>query len=120
MHERTRENKIVTNDQQLPANMTDVILSASEVREVIARRAYDLYKLRSPESGDEMSDWLRAEAEVVTMLLADPQEAADMEKGIVQPLARRRNTRGVRRAGNVTQPASRLQKRKSVLKNNPA
>ena len=113
MHERTREDQTV-------GSMTDVTLSASEVREVIARRAYDLYKLRGTEFGDELSDWLRAEAEVVAMLLAEPQETADTARRIAQPAARTRNAR-VLKASNAKQPAvSRLPRRRNVLKNNPA
>ena len=101
--------------------MTDVTLSANEVREVIARRAYDLYKLRGTEFGDELSDWLRAEAEVVAMLLAEPQETADTARRIAQPAARTRSARGVLKASNAKQPAvSRLPRRRNVLKNNPA
>jgi DUF2934 family protein len=52
-------------------------LSASDVHELIASRAYELYRHRDAEFGDELSDWLAAEGEVVTMLLADPQEMGE-------------------------------------------
>lgn len=41
-------------------------MNEQEVQERIARRAYEIYERRMAEGtdGDEMSDWLRAEAEV--------------------------------------------------------
>jgi hypothetical protein len=117
MPERTREDQVTDQVR----NMSEVTLSANEVRELIARRAYDLYKHRGTGFGDELSDWLRAEAEVVTMLLVEPQQTADTRKRNGQPAARTRNTRSAMKAGNVTQQlVSRLPKRKSVLKSNPS
>ena len=48
----------------------------NEVRELIARRAYELYENRADSLGDEISDWLQAEDEIVTMLLSLPVEVA--------------------------------------------
>jgi hypothetical protein len=121
MNERTREDQVVTNDQQPPGSMTDVTLSANDLREAIARRAYEFYKLRGTELGDELSDWLRAEAEVVTMLLAEPQQTDHTGKRNGQPAARTRNTRGAMKANRLTQTLmSRSPKRKNVLKSKPA
>src|SRR4029453_9432143 len=70
--------------------------SASEVRELIARRAYELYKQRAPEFGDEMSDWLQAEGEVVAILLGERPETSETSIAIDQPA--RRSTRPVKTA----------------------
>ena len=51
----------------------------NEVRELIARRAYELYENRADSLGDEISDWLQAEDEIVTMLLSLPVEVAQPE-----------------------------------------
>jgi len=51
----------------------------NEVRELIARRAYELYENRGDNFGDEISDWLQAEDEIVSMLLSLPIEAAPVE-----------------------------------------
>src|SRR5262245_23094251 len=51
----------------------------NEVRELIARRAYELYENRGENFGDEISDWLQAEDEIVTMLLSLPIEVAQVE-----------------------------------------
>lgn len=36
----------------------------SDLRELIARRAYEIYEERGGSHGDDINDWLRAEAEV--------------------------------------------------------
>jgi DUF2934 family protein len=80
MSQRISEGQ-VTNEavsNQL-SKMVRGSLSASEVRELIASRAYELYRHRDAEFGDELSDWLAAEGEVVTMLLAEPQETGEMK-----------------------------------------
>ena len=51
----------------------------NEVRELIARRAYELYENRGDSFGDEISDWLQAEDEIVAMLLSLPIEVAQVE-----------------------------------------
>jgi len=51
----------------------------NEVRELIAKRAYELYQIRGDRFGDAISDWLQAEDEVVTMFLSLPIEPAQVE-----------------------------------------
>ena len=43
--------------------------SADELREMIARRAFNLYEERGAGCGNEQTDWLRAEQEVIAMLM---------------------------------------------------
>jgi hypothetical protein len=96
--------------------VADVSLSAGEVREMIARRAYDLYKQRGSESGDDLSDWLRAEAEVVTMLLSQPPVGAETRKQNTRPAATLRNGRSAMKTDTGTRPVvRRLPKRKNLL-----
>ena len=64
----------------------------NEVRELIARRAYELYENRGDSFGDEISDWLQAEDEIVTMLLSLPDEVAQLD-GPGEPRPRRRFAR---------------------------
>ena len=117
MSKRTNEDQVTekTISSQLPST-TDIALSASDVRELIAERAYDYYKLRGAETGDQLSDWLRAEAEVVAMLLA---ESADIEKPNILA-AETKKTRHVMRAANVGQLIRKRPNRKSALKSNPS
>ena len=96
-------------------------LSASQVRELISRRAYEIYTQRETGLADELSDWLKAEAEVVTMLLAEPQRSAETETPNVLKAARTRTPLRVTKAGDgARQRVSRWSKRKTVAKGNPA
>lgn len=122
MSEQTSEGPVTIEaaTDQL-SNILYSALSACEVRELIARRAYDLYKQRDAEFGDELSDWLKAEGEVVRMLLAEPQETGETEI-LNPPMANR--TRAATRATKATNGArprvSRWSKSKNALKGNPA
>jgi hypothetical protein len=42
-----------------------------DLRELIARRAYEIYEERGRGHGDDVNDWLRAEAEVKSTLKPD-------------------------------------------------
>ena len=122
MSERTSEgqvtNRAVSNQLH---NMAHISLSTGEVRELIASRAYEFYKHRGTEFGDELSDWLKAEEEVVTMLLAEPQETDETEQRNGRAPARTRNVTARRKAANSARPRlSRLSKRKDAPKGNPA
>ena len=122
MSERTNESP-VTNEavSYHLSNMMYADLSACEVRDLIASRAYELYKQRDAEFGDELSDWLKAEGEVVRMLLAEPQETD--ETGILNPRIANRTkaaTSTTKAANGARLRVSRWSKRKNALKANPA
>lgn len=118
MPEQTIEDLLISNQLQ---SIADVSLGASDIREMIALRAYQLYKQRGTEFGDELSDWLSAEAEVVTMLLSESPDAAETRARNAQPQGATRNGRSLLKAGNGTKPrVHRLPKRKNRLKSNPA
>ena len=42
--------------------------SAEEVHETIAQRAYEFYEMRGGAEGDPVTDWLMAEAEILTLI----------------------------------------------------
>lgn len=50
----------------------------SELRDLIAQRAYELYEERGRGDGADMSDWLRAETEVKASLGARNQGGPEM------------------------------------------
>ena len=122
MYERTNESRVTSEAMSYHlSNMMYPDLSACEVRDLIATRAYELYKQRDAEFGDELSDWLKAEGEVVRMLLAEPQETGDAE--ILNPPSthRTRAATSTTKAANSARPrVSRWSKRKNALKANPA
>ena len=47
-----------------------------DLRELIARRAYEIYEERGRCDGDDINDWLRAEAEVKSALRPEKRRAA--------------------------------------------
>jgi hypothetical protein len=47
-----------------------------ELRELIARRAYEIYEERGMRHGDDINDWLRAEAEVKSALGPEKSRSA--------------------------------------------
>jgi Protein of unknown function (DUF2934) len=58
----------------------------SEIRDLVSRRAYEFYEGRGRADGEDVNDWLRAEAEVRASLGAD-QDESDMAKR--RPAAKR-------------------------------
>ena len=122
MYERTNESRVTSEAMSYHlSNMMYPDLSACEVRELISRRAYELYEQRDGEIGDELRDWLKAEGEVVRMLLAEPQETGDAE--ILNPPStnRTRAATSTTKAANGARPrVSRWSKRKNAVKANPS
>jgi DUF2934 family protein len=47
-----------------------------DLRELIARRAYEIYEERGMRHGDDINDWLRAEAEVKSALGPEKRRSA--------------------------------------------
>jgi len=95
--------------------------SASEVRDMIARRAYELYKHRGAGVGDELSDWLKAEGEVVTLLLAEPMEQVEIEMPKARTAKRKSDSsRAAKPVNRPRQRATRRPKRDIALNGNPA
>jgi hypothetical protein len=47
-----------------------------DLRELIARRAYEIYEERGRCDGDDINDWLRAEAEVKSALRPEKRRPA--------------------------------------------
>ena len=122
MSERTSESPVTNEAMSYRlSNMMYPDLSACDVRELISRRAYELYKQRDGEIGDELSDWLKAEGDVVSILLAEPQETAEREALNLSAASRARTAKRAPKAANGARPrVSRWSKRKNALKANPA
>lgn len=79
----------MTEDGQFTSE--DVGERHSVIRELIARRAYELYQKRGGIDGEEINDWLRAEAEVRALLGMSDQEMSDMA-----PQRRQANSRSAK------------------------
>ena len=50
----------------------------SDLREMIARRAYEIYEERGRCDGDDINDWLRAEVEVKSALRPERRRSATL------------------------------------------
>ena len=66
LHLRSKnQRKSKTSATQQPAS-PELLITSEGLHEQIARRAYELYEQRGADgSGDHLSDWIRAEAEVL-------------------------------------------------------
>jgi len=49
----------------------------SDLREMIARRAYEIFEGRGKRDGDDLNDWLRAEAEVIFSVMVERRRAVE-------------------------------------------
>jgi hypothetical protein len=58
----TRASSPSIRERRISARETDD--EQNLLRELIARRAYEIYEARGGSDGEDMNDWLRAEAEV--------------------------------------------------------
>jgi hypothetical protein len=63
----------------------------NEMRDLVSRRAYEIYEERGRTDGEDVNDWLRAEAEVKASLDGAGQEKSDTAKG--RPAAKRTGVR---------------------------
>jgi hypothetical protein len=113
MSQPTGERLLTT--EILAGHSSDIVPSTSEVRELIARRAYEHYQQRGEQSGDELSDWLKAEREVVAMLLAEPPEPARIQMPSGKRSRDRAATKRTQRANSAGTRASGWSKRKPTL-----
>jgi Protein of unknown function (DUF2934) len=59
----------------------------NEMRDLVSRRAYEIYEERGRTDGEDVNDWLRAEAEVRASLGDADQDKSDMAKR--RPAAKR-------------------------------
>ena len=115
MLRRTSETQTAGWGADRPPAKASITSQSSEgdLRELIAIRAYELYVERGSTQGDETTDWLRAEAEVLNCLQTRPLDP--------QPSARRSRNGAKKAAPKVTAPrgARRALAATSTRKNKP-
>jgi len=63
----------------------------SEIRDLVSRRAYEFYEERGRTDGEDVNDWLRAEAEVRASLGGADRDKSDTAKR--RPAAKRTDRR---------------------------
>jgi DUF2934 family protein len=62
---------------KLQSSKADENDGQSDLREMIARRAYEIYEERGGSDGDDLNDWLRAEAEVKFSVMVERRRAVE-------------------------------------------
>ena len=95
MREKKKQDKpsAETPEAQAPSTMRRMAQASakdygengrSDLRDLIARRAYELYEARGRCDGEDMEDWLRAEAEVKSSLMPGKRRPAASRAGARQ------------------------------------
>jgi hypothetical protein len=72
-------DSIISNSPglKLQSSKADVNGGQPDLREMIARRAYEIYEERGRHDGDDLNDWLRAEAEVIFSVMVERRRAVE-------------------------------------------
>jgi hypothetical protein len=79
-------------------------MAATDVYELIARRAYELYETRGKAPGDELADWLTAEREIMASTNLGKSEAAVSIDNSAAPLAREPRRKAAKEVATVESP----------------
>ncbi len=80
----------------------------SDLREMIARRAYEIYEGRGKRDGDDLNDWLRAEAEVKSSVMAERRPAIEGREATKEELLWKSVTLTAKRLAEVGPPAAAM------------
>jgi hypothetical protein len=62
--------------KESPQALREHLASSPEVRQIIARRAYEIYEQRGHAPGQDKEDWIQAENEVLSRLVAERLQGA--------------------------------------------
>ncbi len=119
----TRTNKKLTVTEETIPTISEAPLSAAELRDKIAWRAYEIFLARNGAPGDELGDWLIAEHEISATYSA-PITFADNVVSINSMATKRKRasttqttkakTTGSSTSKSKTASAPRLRKRKET------
>jgi len=61
------------------------MLSTDEIQYLVAKRAYEISRQRRPDEGDELSDWLRAETEILASVRPASVDLAEGDASTGEP-----------------------------------
>jgi hypothetical protein len=83
----------------------------SDLRDLIARRAYEIYEERGRCDGEDMNDWLKAEAEVKSSIMAEKRRIRIIEgRGANKPeILWKSVTQTAKRQAEVGSPAEAME-----------
>ncbi|HKQ93396.1 MAG TPA: DUF2934 domain-containing protein [Blastocatellia bacterium] len=94
---------------KLQSSEVDCNDGQSDLREMIARRAYELYEERGRCDGDDLNDWIRAEAEVKASVMAEKRRAIEEREMTREEILWRSVTLTARRLAEVGPPAAAME-----------
>jgi Protein of unknown function (DUF2934). len=96
-------------DFKLQSSEADENDGQSDLREMIARRAYEIYEERGRCDGEDLNDWIRAEAEVKSSVMAEKRRAIE-ERGMTrEEILWKSVTLTARRLAEVGPPAAAME-----------
>jgi hypothetical protein len=81
----------------------------SDLREMIARRAYEIYVERGRCDGEDLNDWLRAEAEVKSSVMAERRRAIEVRGTTKEEILWKSVTLTAKRLAEVGPPAAAME-----------
>jgi hypothetical protein len=81
----------------------------SDLREMIARRAYEIYEERGRCDGEDLNDWLRAEAEVKSSVLAERRRAVEGREATKEEILWKSVTLTAKRLAEVGSPSAAME-----------
>jgi hypothetical protein len=94
---------------KLQSSEADCNDGQTDLSEMIARRAYEIYEERGRCDGADMNDWFRAEAEVKSLVMAEKRRAIE-ERGMTrEELLWKSVTLTARRLAEVGPPAAAME-----------
>jgi DUF2934 family protein len=94
---------------KLQSSEADCNDGQSDLHEMIARRAYELYEERGRCDGDDLNDWIRAEAEVKASVMAEKRRAIEEREMTREEILWRSVTLTARRLAEVGPPAAAME-----------
>jgi hypothetical protein len=80
-----------------------------DLRERIARRAYEIYEERGRTDGEDLNDWLRAEAEVKSSVMAEKRRAIERKGANKEEILWRSVNLTARRLAEVDTPEAAME-----------
>src|SRR5215475_6231033 len=80
-----------------------------DLREMIARRAYEIYEERGRRDGDDLNDWLRAEAEVIFSVMVERRRAVERIEMTREEVLWKSVTLTAKRLAEVGPPAAAME-----------
>jgi hypothetical protein len=75
--------KNAENEEERAEGLSSLSIDAARVQQMVSMRAYELYLGRAGAPGNEVEDWLQAEAEILLLLLAEQSEPLELTPSLI-------------------------------------